>query len=67
LGNQKVYHMDINQVLGKDTGAAGDKLLYSKKRFDESKEPYVKSGPLINQYNDEIHDNLNVSFKNTDC
>ena len=63
LGNKKVYHMDIDAVLGREKqigmqGTAGVGTTY--KRFSENAETQPH-GALINQYCDEIHDNLNVS------
>ena len=59
LGNSKVYHMDIDDILAKSPTEA-EKMAYSRKRFAGA--GVGRAGPLIDEYCDRIHENLTVSF-----
>ena len=59
LGNPKVYHMDIDEILGKSPTEA-EKLAFSRKRFADA--DIGRAGNEIDEFCDQIHDNLHVSF-----
>jgi len=59
-GNSKVYHMDIDEILVKSPTEA-EKMAFSRKRFADV--GVGKSGNEIDDFCDQIHDNLHVSFK----
>lgn len=58
LGMTKIYHMDIDQVLGKETMLNQQPEEEQPKRIDETK---ITKGSEINSLNDRINDNINVS------
>ena len=66
---KKVYHMDLQQVLG-DVGLGNNKKELKNdapKRYpwlltDNGEKMEIKAGPDINKYFDEINQNLNVSY-----
>ena len=57
MGNKKVYHMDIDEILGKNPLKTQVTEVQMKRFGDET-----KAGPQINKYLDEININLNVSY-----
>ena len=58
LGMTKVYHMDIDQVLGRETSLNQKQEEEKPKRIDEEK---IAKGHVINELNDRINDNIDVS------
>jgi len=59
LGNPKVYHLDIDAFLPKSPTEA-EKMAFSRKRFADA--DVGRAGTEIDEFCDQIHDNLNVSF-----
>ena len=58
LGMTKVYHMDIDQVLGREASLNQKQEEEKPKRIDEEK---IAKGHVINELNDRINDNIDVS------
>ena len=58
IGNNKNYHMDIEDILGKDPNKTEGNAVQTKKRIDIRT---TKSAAVINKYSDEIDEGLDVS------